>query len=207
VTCLAIGTRQRIRDCDNPTPLYGGKQCPGPGVDTQACDKTLFLCAAVGAYQKAFYSTTPGTAVNGGWGAWATWSTCTKSCGSGMRTRKRACDSPVPKFGGTSCSGKFFEKEFCNNVACPGGSGYVQTCPERYFDCKNGNITCIHYLEKCDCSNHCEDGSDEDPEWAGCTGSGICNNRAHLVAPESVLLGVLLGLLVLTNRLLSLVTI
>ena len=57
---------------------------------------------------------------------------------------------------------------------------WFQTCPERYFDCKSGNITCVHYLEKCDCSNHCDDGSDEDPEWAGCIAdSTVCNNRAR----------------------------
>ena len=64
--------------------------------------------------------------MNGGFGPWGQWSACSKSCGAGMRLRKRECNSPVPKFGGTVCSGNYVKKEICGNVPCSGSESYVQ---------------------------------------------------------------------------------
>ena len=55
-----------------------------------------------------------------------------------------------------------------------------QTCPDRFFDCASGNITCVHYLKKCDCIPDCDDASDEDQEYAGCVAATeICQNSAR----------------------------
>ena len=60
----------------------------------------------------------------------------------------------------------------------------TQTCPERYFDCKDGNTTCVHFLKKCDCVSDCDDASDEDPEYAGCISDAtICHNSACKCRP------------------------
>ena len=45
VTCKGVGTRGRIRDCDNPTPLFGGTTCTGTGSETENCDFSLTLCS------------------------------------------------------------------------------------------------------------------------------------------------------------------
>ena len=45
--------------------------------------------------------------VDGGWSAWAAWSTCTK-------TRARQCTNPVPDNGGAACSGKTEEVVPCS---------------------------------------------------------------------------------------------
>lgn len=46
--------------------------------------------------------------VDGGWSAWAAWSTCTK-------TRARQCTNPVPDNGGAACSGKNEEVVPCSS--------------------------------------------------------------------------------------------
>uniref|UniRef100_A0A3B4ZG32 Uncharacterized protein n=1 Tax=Stegastes partitus TaxID=144197 RepID=A0A3B4ZG32_9TELE len=42
---------------------------------------------------------------DGGWGHWSTWTECTKSCGGGMQSRRRECDSPSPEGEGNYCEG------------------------------------------------------------------------------------------------------
>ncbi|KAL9989268.1 hypothetical protein ACROYT_G003801 [Oculina patagonica] len=42
--------------------------------------------------------------VNGGWGDWSRWSECSVSCGFGMRSRERKCDSPKPQYRGAPCN-------------------------------------------------------------------------------------------------------
>ena len=53
-----------------------------------------------------------------------------------------------------------------------------QTCPAGYFSCQNGTITCIQEQYKCDCSSDCEDGSDEQEVYGGCSSTHIVNCMA-----------------------------
>ena len=43
--------------------------------------------------------------IAGDWSAWGDWSTCSRSCGGGVRERRRRCDNPAPSCGGLECVG------------------------------------------------------------------------------------------------------
>ena len=58
--------------------------------------------------------------VHGGWGNWSSLSECSQSCGGGIQTRQRECDSPSPEYGGDPCSGNENETQRCNTDVCPG---------------------------------------------------------------------------------------
>ena len=58
--------------------------------------------------------------VNGQWGAWGAYSTCSKTCGTGQRSRARTCTNPAPSNGGSNCVGSSSETSNCNTDSCPG---------------------------------------------------------------------------------------
>lgn len=55
-----------------------------------------------------------------GWTDWSWWKPCSKSCGGGVRSRKRKCTNPPPSPGGLNCTGNFSQIESCNVHFCPG---------------------------------------------------------------------------------------
>ena len=58
-------------------------------------------------------------AVDGGWGEWSDWLTkCSKTCGRGIHSRFRQCDSPPPSAGGADCPGNPTESGDCNTDPC-----------------------------------------------------------------------------------------
>lgn len=58
--------------------------------------------------------------MDGGWGKWSEWESCSASCGGGTRTRFRKCDSPVADYGGSYCVGDDKEVDTCNEQPCCG---------------------------------------------------------------------------------------
>lgn len=58
--------------------------------------------------------------VDGDWGNWLPWKSCSVSCGEGERTRERVCNNPAPLHGGTSCPGPSVATDICNEGPCPG---------------------------------------------------------------------------------------
>uniref|UniRef100_A0A6P4F749 A disintegrin and metalloproteinase with thrombospondin motifs 7 isoform X2 n=1 Tax=Drosophila rhopaloa TaxID=1041015 RepID=A0A6P4F749_DRORH len=58
-------------------------------------------------------------AVSGGWGEWSEWSDCSRSCGGGVSTQQRECDSPVPANGGVFCIGERKRYKICRKRPCP----------------------------------------------------------------------------------------
>ena len=58
--------------------------------------------------------------VDGGFSAWTRWTSCSKSCGRGIRTRDRKCNSPFADHGGKPCSGTSHEQQTCKIKDCPG---------------------------------------------------------------------------------------
>jgi hypothetical protein len=56
----------------------------------------------------------------GGWGPWGPWSSCSWSCGGGLRSRIRVCDQPSPQGLGDFCEGPQAQGEVCQARPCPG---------------------------------------------------------------------------------------
>ncbi|XP_061194694.1 SCO-spondin-like [Saccostrea echinata] len=182
-TC-GTGTAERSRTCTQPVPENGGKNCTGVYSESKAC------------------STQP-CAVDGTWGVWGPWAPCSKTCGGGKQHRERKCDDPAPAHGGSDCTGDSTQLDDCNTILCPLPSSgqYVQKCPRGWFTCKSGGITCIDESFKCDCTNDCDDGSDEEIAYASCTISqmqGCQSGTDHVkISWWVLLLTVSVGLLVL----------
>lgn len=99
VTCGG-GTSKRVRECNNPLPQYGGNNCSGKFQDIKMCMENP--CP-----------------IKGGFSDWGVWSSCSKSCGTGQRTRERSCNNPTPRFGGDNCKGLFEVSTECNAQPCP----------------------------------------------------------------------------------------
>ncbi|XP_069091078.1 thrombospondin-2 isoform X1 [Pleurodeles waltl] len=143
-TC-GVGNITRIRLCNSPLPQMGGKDCQGNGRETKQCEG--IPCP-----------------VNGKWGPWSPWSSCTVTCGGGLRERSRLCNSPRPQYGGKKCAGDNKENEMCNKQDCPidgclsnpcfpgaecnsfpDGSWSCGSCPVGYI----GNGTFCEDLDEC----------------------------------------------------------
>ncbi|EDO28698.1 predicted protein [Nematostella vectensis] len=76
-------------------------------------------------------------AVDGAWGAWGDYSTCSRTCGGGVRHRSRRCDNPKPQYGGKDCPGSPKGKwRICNAQA---GVIMQDTLYQRTFSYPLGN--------------------------------------------------------------------
>jgi hypothetical protein len=91
--------QKRFRKCDSPAPAFGGLNCEGSEIDERECD--IKFCP-----------------IHGGWSEWKDWGECSKTCGRGIRTRKRFCNIPTPKHNGKQCDGENFEYEECKVKIC-----------------------------------------------------------------------------------------
>ena len=92
------GTQTRSRNCTNPVPQYGGRDCEGSHREIQMC----------------FLKHCPIDCV---WLPWTSWTNCSHECGGGLMTRSR--DSLVEQHGGKPCEGSPFEMQGCNEHPCP----------------------------------------------------------------------------------------
>uniref|UniRef100_A0A3Q3VTF2 Semaphorin-5A n=1 Tax=Mola mola TaxID=94237 RepID=A0A3Q3VTF2_MOLML len=54
------------------------------------------------------------------WGSWETWSSCSKQCSGGFRTRKRSCFTAEGRANPSACVGSPVEYQDCNTQPCPG---------------------------------------------------------------------------------------
>uniref|UniRef100_A0A8B9JG32 ADAM metallopeptidase with thrombospondin type 1 motif, 10 n=1 Tax=Astyanax mexicanus TaxID=7994 RepID=A0A8B9JG32_ASTMX len=67
------------------------------------------------------YGTRP-EGVDGQWGTWSPWEDCSRTCGGGVSSSIRHCDSPRPTVGGRFCLGERKRFRSCNIEECPPGS-------------------------------------------------------------------------------------
>ncbi|XP_019729253.1 SCO-spondin-like [Hippocampus comes] len=99
VSCGA-GLLSRYRFCSSPQRSGNGLPCLGPNREDKVC-------------------VTAPCDRDGGWGSWSNWTQCTKSCGGGVQSRRRYCDSPTPEGEGNYCEGLGSELKACNTAHCP----------------------------------------------------------------------------------------
>ncbi|XP_006888295.1 PREDICTED: A disintegrin and metalloproteinase with thrombospondin motifs 20-like [Elephantulus edwardii] len=78
--------------------------------------------------------------VDGDWGPWGPFSSCSRTCGGGIRSASRICNRPEPKNGGKYCVGLKTKYQSCNTDPCPEDSldFRAKQCSE--FDGKHLNI-------------------------------------------------------------------
>ncbi|XP_040977281.1 A disintegrin and metalloproteinase with thrombospondin motifs 6-like isoform X8 [Aquila chrysaetos chrysaetos] len=60
--------------------------------------------------------------IDGGWGPWSIWGECSRTCGGGVSSSIRHCDSPAPSGGGKYCLGERKQYHSCNTDPCPPGA-------------------------------------------------------------------------------------
>ncbi|XP_076845270.1 A disintegrin and metalloproteinase with thrombospondin motifs 9 [Brachyhypopomus gauderio] len=56
--------------------------------------------------------------VDGAWGVWSPFGSCSRTCGGGIRIAVRDCDKPPPKNGGQYCVGRRMKFRSCNSEPC-----------------------------------------------------------------------------------------
>ncbi|XP_027058955.1 A disintegrin and metalloproteinase with thrombospondin motifs adt-1-like isoform X3 [Pocillopora damicornis] len=100
-----VGEQRRSRTCTAPSPLYGGKSCPGAGNEQRVCN-------------------THPCPVNGGWSSWSMSMPCSVTCGNGVEIVSRSCTNPRPKNGGKPCPGEAKKKQPCSRISCPVNGGW-----------------------------------------------------------------------------------
>ncbi|XP_063691539.1 SCO-spondin-like [Bolinopsis microptera] len=117
-------------DCISETSLQAMKErCDGKNSCAVEALNSIFgdPCGGIYKYLTATWECHSGLKVDGGWGDYGDWSTCSVECGGGTQTRTRNCDSPLPANGGAECEGDIEEIQSCNEQACA-GSGTAEAC-------------------------------------------------------------------------------
>ena len=56
--------------------------------------------------------------VDGEWNHWSQWSECSASCGTGIKSRERKCNTPTPEYGGDDCRGEKIAVSQCYRRPC-----------------------------------------------------------------------------------------
>lgn len=107
-TCLC-----RTRACNNPAPRNGGAPCEG---NYPIIHRFHFkLLTRPNLFSGLTVSVTNCT-VHGKWTEWGPWSTCSQTCGTAIKTRRRTCGNPAPAHGGRTCVGPDRTEMYCANL-------------------------------------------------------------------------------------------
>ena len=82
--------------------------------------------------------------VNGIWSLWIDFTSCTKSCGGGIKSSQRICNNPAPKNEGIECEGATkIDNKTCNSQKCPG----IKNTAESRYNYMFGKHQNYHYNE------------------------------------------------------------
>uniref|UniRef100_A0A8C8A2X3 ADAM metallopeptidase with thrombospondin type 1 motif, 6 n=1 Tax=Oryzias sinensis TaxID=183150 RepID=A0A8C8A2X3_9TELE len=95
----------------NSIPAAEGTLCQTGSIEKGWCYQGE--CVAFGTWPQS---------EDGGWGPWSMWGECSRTCGGGVSSSTRHCDSPAPSGGGKYCLGERKRYRSCNIDACPAGS-------------------------------------------------------------------------------------
>ncbi|CAC5377940.1 unnamed protein product [Mytilus coruscus] len=132
----------------------------------------------------AFVELAKGQIINGNWGSWSAYGSCSLTCGNGQYTRTRQCDNPAASGGGTDCAGDDAETNNCWTSTCyPSQLGNLdKNCGADNYGCVSGVVNCVTSARRCDGTVDCSDGSDEDLTHAGCVTT--CSGAEDLIMPS-----------------------
>ncbi|XP_008144491.2 A disintegrin and metalloproteinase with thrombospondin motifs 9 isoform X1 [Eptesicus fuscus] len=81
--------------------------------------------------------------IDGSWGSWTQFGTCSRTCGGGVRIAVRECNRPEPKNGGKYCTGRRMKFRSCNAEPCPKQKLDFREEQCAQFDGKHFNINGI----------------------------------------------------------------
>ncbi|XP_075407973.1 A disintegrin and metalloproteinase with thrombospondin motifs 20 [Tenrec ecaudatus] len=79
--------------------------------------------------------------VDGDWGPWGAYSSCSRTCGGGIKSTARLCDRPEPRNGGRYCVGRRMKFRSCNTDSCPKGQPDFREKQCSDFDGKHFNFS------------------------------------------------------------------
>ncbi|KAM4808990.1 A disintegrin and metalloproteinase with thrombospondin motifs 12 [Rhinophrynus dorsalis] len=94
--------------------------------------------------------------INGGWGAWTSWSHCTRTCGAGVQSAERKCNNPEPKFGGKYCTGERKRYRICKIYPCPKNAPSFRQMQCAEFDTVPYNNELYQWIPIYNTANPCE---------------------------------------------------
>ncbi|CAC5376676.1 HMCN [Mytilus coruscus] len=111
------GVQSFQRKCNTPVPETNETYCIGDHIKNLECDK--IPC-------------------QGGWGIWEPFGDCSATCGKGIQSFQRKCNSPVPETNETYCIGDHIQNLECDASPCQGSWGCWQTVGHCSHSCGNG---------------------------------------------------------------------
>uniref|UniRef100_A0A667ZAM2 ADAM metallopeptidase with thrombospondin type 1 motif, 15a n=1 Tax=Myripristis murdjan TaxID=586833 RepID=A0A667ZAM2_9TELE len=76
--------------------------------------------------------------VDGRWGKWGPFGSCSRTCGGGVQLSKRECNNPVPSNGGKYCQGVRVKYRSCNLNHCPDTGTSRKSYREEQCEAFNG---------------------------------------------------------------------
>ncbi|XP_062907004.1 SCO-spondin [Mobula hypostoma] len=108
-SCGGIGHMTRSRDCSNPKPANGGRDCVGPRIDVKFCQPAE--CEVPIPTMEP-----PDSGPDSeGFSPWAPWTRCSRNCSDSefpsMKSRTRSCRR-------RNCTGETFQERPCNLPQC-----------------------------------------------------------------------------------------
>ncbi|KAG7159640.1 A disintegrin and metalloproteinase with thrombospondin motifs 14-like 2, partial [Homarus americanus] len=111
--------------CSNSSSPHHCKTKKGPPLEGTTCGEQKWcrhgFCVAVSQETEDTDGESPvrHNPQDGGWSTWSQWGPCSRTCGTGVAFRTRACDHPPPAWGGRRCRGKREEWKVCGVEECP----------------------------------------------------------------------------------------